>query len=460
MQIKTVRTSGTIPHTPVIEPLSIDQNGTYTAPTGVDGYSPITVNVAEKEPVFSGATIYDYDGTVIETYTPEEFAALSAYPTHPTHEYLTPNGYNVALATAQAYAAKYGYVEVGAQYYTVDRKTRLFITLEDFTLNFRLGLGVNGSVDVDWGDGSAHGTMTGSNINTLVQLGHVYSTGGNYVITLTVTGTAAITGDLTPDFISKISNSGESRQDFFACVPYINSLTKLFIGDNISLIDRPFFRYTRLEYVLIPDNIDMTNGDGTFDECNSLKAIIVPNGITELPEYFVNQSECIETLVLPHTLLSIPKRMATACYSLKSIVIPDRVTSIDDAALCNCSRLKQVILSDNITSIGTTAFAFCYNLEQIKLPDKCTTYGRAIFSTTPIVHLEIPAAATSIVSLAVMCALETLKFKSSIPPTITGSDPWDDFPIDCIIYVPSGSLSAYTSASNYPDPNTYTYVEY
>lgn len=31
---------------PVINPLSVTENGTYTAPTGVDGYSPITVNVS------------------------------------------------------------------------------------------------------------------------------------------------------------------------------------------------------------------------------------------------------------------------------------------------------------------------------------------------------------------------------------------------------------------------------
>lgn len=32
--------------TPVINSLSVTENGTYTAPTGVDGYSPITVNVS------------------------------------------------------------------------------------------------------------------------------------------------------------------------------------------------------------------------------------------------------------------------------------------------------------------------------------------------------------------------------------------------------------------------------
>ena len=31
---------------PVIEPLTVTENGTYTAPSGVDGYNPVTVNVA------------------------------------------------------------------------------------------------------------------------------------------------------------------------------------------------------------------------------------------------------------------------------------------------------------------------------------------------------------------------------------------------------------------------------
>jgi hypothetical protein len=33
---------------PVIESLSVTTNGTYTAPSGVDGYSPVTVNVPSQ----------------------------------------------------------------------------------------------------------------------------------------------------------------------------------------------------------------------------------------------------------------------------------------------------------------------------------------------------------------------------------------------------------------------------
>lgn len=35
-----------LPDKPTIEPLEVTENGTFTAPSGVDGYSPVTVNVA------------------------------------------------------------------------------------------------------------------------------------------------------------------------------------------------------------------------------------------------------------------------------------------------------------------------------------------------------------------------------------------------------------------------------
>ena len=50
---------------PTIEPLSVTVNGTYTAPSGVDGYSPITVNVSG-----SGAVVQSLSVTQNGTYNP------------------------------------------------------------------------------------------------------------------------------------------------------------------------------------------------------------------------------------------------------------------------------------------------------------------------------------------------------------------------------------------------------
>jgi hypothetical protein len=40
---------GTTPAEPIIEPLEVTENGTYTAPIGVDGYSPVAVNIPIPE---------------------------------------------------------------------------------------------------------------------------------------------------------------------------------------------------------------------------------------------------------------------------------------------------------------------------------------------------------------------------------------------------------------------------
>ncbi len=48
-EIASIEGGGTTPANPIIEPLLVTENGTYTAPDGVDGYSPIEVNVPIPE---------------------------------------------------------------------------------------------------------------------------------------------------------------------------------------------------------------------------------------------------------------------------------------------------------------------------------------------------------------------------------------------------------------------------
>lgn len=50
---------------PIIQALNITENGTYTAPSGVDGYSPVTVNVAAS----GGANIQSGSFTPSENLT-------------------------------------------------------------------------------------------------------------------------------------------------------------------------------------------------------------------------------------------------------------------------------------------------------------------------------------------------------------------------------------------------------
>ena len=55
-------------------------------------------------------------------------------------------------------------------------------------------------------------------------------------------------------------------------------------------------------------------------------------------------------------------------------------------------------------------------------------------------------------------SLGEIHFNPTIPPTIISATAFTIL-TDCKIYVPVGSLEAYKSAANYPDPSTHAYIE-
>ena len=335
---------------------------------------------------------FDYDGTLVYSYTPEEFAELSALPANPSHDGLTAQGWNWSLSDAKTYVAKYGALNVGQMYITSDEKTRIKIKLEDGRTQPVLGLGINGTVDVDWGDGTARGTMTGSNISTLVQLQHVYASAGEYTIVLGVTGSISFLGDSTYKSML-MAKAGVTSDTANESKVYQSSIQEICIGSGVTSI-----------------------GASAFYNCYSLASVTIPDSVT-----------------------SIGESTFSYCYLLATVTIPDSVTSIGDRAFSNCYLLAYVTIPYGVTSIRNRVFVNCNSLASVTIPDSVTSIDIYAFSSS---------------------AFTFIKFESGTPPTVSNSNAFYFVPTDCIIYVPSGSLTAYKSAANYPNPSTYTYVGY
>lgn len=184
-----VKTQGTASGGGVIEPLSVTSNGTYTASGGVDGYSPVTVNVSGGAANEDNDVIFiDYDGTVLYDYTTAEALALTEMPPNPSHSGLTAQGWNYTLSELKEECNASGKATVGQMYTTDDGKTRIYIeipedapsSIRNMTIRFKSSS--SNDVTIDWGDGT---TETVGN-TAATNYSHTYSNTGKYTIALTI----------------------------------------------------------------------------------------------------------------------------------------------------------------------------------------------------------------------------------------------------------------------------------
>ena len=370
-----------------------------------------------SSPVLSNdATFYDYDGTVVASYSLEEVQALTSLPDGPTHDGLTFQGWNWSLEDIKT---MYRAVNVGAIYTTNDGKTRIYITLGEGRTSPLLGCCPNGTVIVDWGDGTTPDTLTGTSTSTIQYTPtHNYTSPGNYVISLTVDGTCGFLGGSTSNdycCLLKYSTTADKRN-----ICYHNAITKIEFGDGVTSIGQTAFSHCfSLTNITIPDSVtsienyafsncysltSLTIPDGVtsvggnaFSNCNSLTRITIPNSVTSIVMYAFSNCCSLKSIIIPDGVTSIRESAFENCYSLTSITIPDGVTSIRESAFRNCYSLTSLTIPDGVTSIGQTAFGHCYSLTNITIPNGVTGIETSAFSNCySLASLTIPDGVTSI----------------------------------------------------------------
>ena len=274
----------------------------------------------------------DYDGTILYSYTVEEAAALTELPPLPEHSGLICQGWNWSLDSIKAMGRA---VEVGAMYITDDGKTRIYIHLEDGRTSPMLGCCPNGTVTVDWGDGTEPDTLTGTSTSTVQWTPtHEYSAAGDYVIKLTVSGSVSFAGSNSSNqysYLLRYSSGADTRN-----YVYLSAVKKIEIGDGVTSFSSAVMR-----------------------NLTSLSSITIPRGITSILHYMFWDCNSLSSVVIPDSVTSIGNNMFSSCHSLSSVVIPDSVTSIGNNMFQNCNSLSSVVIPDSVTSIGISVFYNC-----------------------------------------------------------------------------------------------------
>lgn len=295
-------------------------------------------------------SFYDYDGTLLHSYTIKEANMLTALPPALAHEGLVFDGWNWSLEDVKSLTRP---MDIGAMFATDDGTTRIYIHLEGGHTDPKFSLCVNGTVTVDWGDGTAYDTLTGTDLTVAQQTPvHNYAFPGDYVIKLTINGEAQLNENFSG------INSKWLRE----------STTKIEIGENVTIGANAFHRYDSLLNITIPSRITSL-GESAFGRCRSLLNITIPNGVTRLEDGVFDSCVSLSTVTVPKSIEYFGENAFACCHSLQNIALPDSLTFIGAWGFYECSSLSNIIIPARANTIEMNAFQSCFLLSNVVVPE-------------------------------------------------------------------------------------------
>lgn len=367
----------------------------------------------------SDINFWDYDGTLLYSWTLAELTTKTELPPLPSHDGLVCQGWNWTLQDIKDAGRE---LDIGALYITDDGKTRLYVdvdteTWDDFVLNYWQS--TRNATTVDWGDGTTPETK---NADSWIEHRHVYASSGSYVITMSVKeGTTMRLGaGAASRFL--IAN-GET--DSGRCT----MLKKVEIGERVTRVtERAFYNAPHLKSVAVPSgvlfepwrtfeqavNIRAVTAafysaiSNTFYLCANLRAIATPKGTTQTNDYAITNT-AVQRVNFDMTAAKQAQALERvhikavngkvgdfgACRSLVEVTIPADATTFVAAAFQGDNALRRVTCLGNITSIPAQVFQRCYPLRFVDFTH-CTAVPtlanvNAFDATHPQLEIRVPA---------------------------------------------------------------------
>ena len=389
-------------------------------------------------------TYFDYDGTILYSYTKAQFLQLSAHPESPTYDDLTFEKWNWDLSDAKTYVTKWGKLNIGAQCYTTDDKDHIYIKTPKNNSTLTLFLhaaGTTSSDKVDWGDGSPEEDITNNGAYTTNN--HTYATAGEYVIKVTNTsnhlhfanfgtntrasflrngsGNSQSSYNSTPiSWVTKIAFSKYydyyNSNGVFAGMPNLRAIALSSNSKGILNYGQYNFRYSPyLKYITCPDGLTSLSSNAFQD--TGLEHISFPKSFKTLNGSCLLRTRVEELYFPENTSGSLSSTCCQACYQAKEIICPIVPSSggLTNQAFDSCMNTETLILGE-FTTINLAAIASMQSLKELKVPSTVTSISQNSYGLMSLMVLDF-SDHTAIPSLSSSTALNNVntEFKIIVP---------------------------------------------
>ena len=256
----------------------------------------------------------------------------------------------------------------------------------------------------------------------------------------------ALTGSLhLPDGLTTINDSA-----FYGCWK-LNGTLKIPSGVT-SIGSGAFHNCSRLIGTLeIPDGVT-TIGGSAFYGCAKLSGqLVIPEAVTKIGNYaFYGCEKFSGELVIPDSVSSIGNYVFAYCTGLTSLRIGSGLTTVSEYAFLQCNNVKALDLGENVTTIEQAAFAACLLEGDLCIPDSVQVIDSGAFYGFMLTSIDFGEGLTKLggvngAAISNGKKIKEITFTGKTPPTIYG-DNFSSMAVLETVWVPAGTLSAYTTA--------------
>ena len=172
-------------------------------------------------------------------------------------------------------------------------------------------------------------------------------------------------------------------------------LTDINLPDSITTIGAYAFFWTSLTTVRTPLNwTKVTQGiheyegvsrktGSPFEGCQTLKNVIVPEGVTVLPDNAFNFKE------------QNPFALNVREYGDMTISLPSTLTKVGENAFAG-TNFSEIVLPKSVAAIGARAMASCTSLKRVVFMGDVQSMGEAVLEDTPVEQICAPSSGSSV----------------------------------------------------------------
>lgn len=361
---------------------------------------PSSAPLEEKD-----VTFYDYDGTILYSYTLAEAHALTAMPALPEG----PTDY-----TAVSWTESLSYVQnlthpwnVGVNYSTTRTDSWFYITVpaDELEVTFMQSNSSETGRTIDWGDGTVE------TVGSPGRKFHTYQAGGDYIVKTNLRVIYGGSDGISPYGTRScpwLVTSAEMNSCIGQC--YSRLIRKAEIGTSAENLTNFLQGAINCETVIIPytfawglpgfsysgiRHFTVTASffaDSFYFNCPNLESIVFASTLSTsvsgskvvfgtYPGSNGNEiftAAKLRRLLFPDTVTSITTQGALGClYSLK-VFYAKELTSTANHMLMECESLEEVYMP-KVTVINRNTFTSCLSLRKLTFNSGTSSIGRDTF---------------------------------------------------------------------------------